>query len=61
MMRTIVVEELSGEIRELVDGWIDGKENVYILRNGEPYAVFYYREPEEVAALKTASEETKGN
>ena len=61
MMRTIVVEELSGEIRELVEGWIDGKETVYILRNGEPYAVFRYRDAETDDAPKTEIEETKGN
>ena len=55
-MRTIVVEELSGEIRELVDSWIDGKETVYILRDGEPYAVFHYREPEGNDAPKTEPE-----
>lgn len=47
LMKTVVVEELPPEIRELVEGWIDGRETIYILRKGEPYAVFHYRESEE--------------
>ena len=40
MMITVVVEELPPDIRELIEGWIDGKETVCILRNGEPTPCF---------------------